>query len=65
MVGNMTGTSLAMAPGFVLGQLCDIVDLDGALFLAEDISPGVAYVDGKIHCPEEIWGSGQPAMAIQ
>ena len=29
MVGNMVGTSLAMAPSFVLGQLCDVVDLDG------------------------------------
>ena len=34
MVGNMVGTSLAMAPAFVLGQLCDIVDLDGPIFLA-------------------------------
>ena len=33
MVGNMVGTSLAMAPAFVLGQLCDIVDLDGPVFL--------------------------------
>ncbi|HVI05449.1 MAG TPA: dipeptide epimerase, partial [Sphingomicrobium sp.] len=29
MVGNMGGSTLAMAPGFVLAQLCDIVDLDG------------------------------------
>ena len=35
MVGNMVGTSLAMAPAFVVGQLCDIVDLDGPTFLAE------------------------------
>ena len=41
MVGNMVGTSLAMAPAFVLGQLCDIVDLDGPTFLAEDRSPSV------------------------
>ena len=34
MVGNMVGTSLAMAPAFILGQLCDIVDLDGPTFLA-------------------------------
>ena len=34
MVGNMVGTSLAMAPAFVLGQLCDVVDLDGPIFLA-------------------------------
>src|SRR3546814_3183152 len=26
MVGNMMGTSLSMAPSFILGQLCDIVD---------------------------------------
>jgi len=56
MVGNMTGTSLAMAPGFVLGQLCDVVDLDGPLFLADDRSPGVRYVDGYLHCDEVVWG---------
>lgn len=31
MVGNMFGTSLAMAPAFLLGQQCKIVDLDGPL----------------------------------
>src|SRR5262249_16933978 len=43
MVGNMVGTSLAMAPGFVLGQLCDIVDLDGPIFLRRDRPPTVTY----------------------
>ena len=56
MVGNMTGTSLGMAPGFVLGQLCDIVDLDGPLFNAEDRAPGVVYEDGMIRIPEAFWG---------
>jgi L-Ala-D/L-Glu epimerase len=56
MVGNMMGTSLSMAPSFVLGQLCDIVDLDGPTFLARDRAPGVEYRDGMIHCPAEIWG---------
>lgn len=56
MVGNMMGTSLSMAPSFVLGQLCDIVDLDGPTFLARDRSPGVRYEGGKIHCSAEIWG---------
>ncbi len=56
MVGNMVGTSIAMAPSFVLGQLCDVVDLDGPIFLARDRSPAVTYADGKIHCGEEIWG---------
>lgn len=56
MVGNMMGTSLSMAPSFVLGQLCDIVDLDGPTFLAEDRTPSVEYTDGDIWCPESIWG---------
>ena len=57
MVGNMVGSSLAMAPAFVVGQLCDIVDLDGPTFLAEDRAPGVIYRDGCIDCPAEVWGS--------
>ena len=61
MVGNMVGTSLAMAPAFVLGQLCDIVDLDGPTFLAEDRKPGVVYRDGLIDCPAEVWGGGRSA----
>lgn len=56
MVGNMMGSSLSMAPSFVLGQLCDIVDLDGPTFLANDRVPGVSYSNGMVHCPDEIWG---------
>ena len=56
MVGNMVGTSLAMAPAFVLGQLCDVVDLDGPVVLVEDRKPGVIYKDGTIDCPPEVWG---------
>ena len=41
MVGNMVGTSLAMAPAFVLGQQCDVVDLDGPTFLARGPHAGV------------------------
>jgi L-alanine-DL-glutamate epimerase-like enolase superfamily enzyme len=58
MVGNMVGTSLAMAPGFVVGQRCDVVDLDGPIFLKNDRKPSVLYSDGKIWCGEEVWGSG-------
>jgi L-Ala-D/L-Glu epimerase len=57
MVGNMMGSSLAMAPAFVLGQLCDVVDLDGPTFLKHDRTPGVRYVDGMIECDEAVWGS--------
>ena len=56
MVGNMGGTSLAMAPGFVLGQLCDFADLDGPTVLRADRHPSVEYLDGAVHCPETVWG---------
>ena len=57
MVGNMVGTSLSMAPGFVVGQLCDIVDLDGPTFLKQDRVPGVEYRDGMIFCDDKVWGA--------
>jgi len=57
MVGNMVGTSLAMAPAFVLGQHCDIVDLDGPIFLQRDRVPGVVYADGLVDCPPAVWGA--------
>lgn len=57
MVGNMGGSTLAMAPGFVLAQLCDLVDLDGPYGLAEDpLSEGI-YKDGAIFVADLIWGS--------
>ena len=57
MVGNMLGSSLAMAPAFLVGQLCTLVDLDGPIFLRQDRAPSVRYVNGEIDCPEELWGS--------
>lgn len=59
MVGNMLGTSLAMAPSYLLAQLCGTVDLDGPLFLSADRSPPVQYINGMIHCPEALWGTPQ------
>lgn len=59
MVGNMVGTSLAMAPAFVIAQLCDYVDLDGPIFLAQDRIPAVAYQDGSVFCAGNIWGDGK------
>lgn len=63
MVGTMVGTSLATAPGFVLGQLCDLVDLDGPTFLAADISPSVRYADGELYAGPEVWGAAEPVPA--
>lgn len=56
MVGNMIGTSLAMAPAFVVGQLCKVVDLDGPVFLRGDRAAAVQYESGSIVCPGALWG---------
>lgn len=57
MVGNMMGTSLAMAPGYVVAQLCRFVDLDGALFLKEDREHPMSYDHGMLTRPSpELWG---------
>jgi L-alanine-DL-glutamate epimerase-like enolase superfamily enzyme len=59
MVGNMAGTSLAMAPAFLIGQFCDVVDLDGPLLLQSDRNPAAEYTDGNIWCSEAVWGGAQ------
>ena len=56
MIGNMLGTSLAMAPAFLVGQSCHVVDLDGPLLLSSDRPVGVRYQDGYLHCDERVWG---------
>jgi len=57
MVGNMVGTSLAMAPAWLLGQLCDIADLDGTLFIRQDRNPAMVFENGKVSYPARGWGS--------
>ncbi len=57
MVGNMVGTSLAMAPAWILGQLCDINDLDGTLFIARDRKPSIQFESGKVYYPDNGWGA--------
>lgn len=56
MVGNMGGTSLAMAPAFLVGQGCRFVDLDGPLIYATDRQHHVIYENGLLSCPEHVWG---------
>ena len=67
MVGCMSGTSLAMAPAFVLGQICDLVDLDGPTFLAGDRENPALYSNGEIWCPDDLWGAGteQPSPRVR
>lgn len=57
MIGCMGGTSLSMAPGFLLGQLCGVVDLDGPILFARDREPAAQYDnEGRIFCGEDVWG---------
>ncbi len=57
MVGNMVGTSLSMAPAFVVAQLCDFVDIDGPLLLKYDQPRGLVYENGVVKgFDSRLWG---------
>ena len=57
MVGCMLATSLAMAPAMLVGQLADLVDLDGPLLLARDREPGIRFEASLMHPPRvALWG---------
>ena len=58
MVGNMAGSTLATAPAFVLGQMCDVIDLDGPWSLADDPLAAALYDAGEIMVPDAVWGAG-------
>jgi L-Ala-D/L-Glu epimerase / N-acetyl-D-glutamate racemase len=57
MLGCMVESGLAIAAGCVVAPLCDHVDLDGNLLLADDPWPGVALVDG-VQVPSDRPGLG-------
>ncbi|MFV0574200.1 MAG: N-acetyl-D-Glu racemase DgcA [Vibrio sp.] len=57
MVGCMVGSSLGMAPAFVVAQGADVVDLDGPLLLAEDEEHGFEFdVSSMKVMKRELWG---------
>jgi L-alanine-DL-glutamate epimerase-like enolase superfamily enzyme len=57
MVGNMVGTSLSMAPSFVVAQLCDFVDIDGPLLLKYDQPHALKYLKGVVKgFDPALWG---------
>jgi L-Ala-D/L-Glu epimerase len=57
MVGNMCGSSLAMAPAFLVAQQCRYVDLDGPLLQRHDRVPAMRYGDALLYPPEPaLWG---------
>ena len=57
MVGNMLGSSLAMAPALVVAQGADFVDLDGPLWQRSDVEPPLRIERGCIQPPHDhLWG---------
>lgn len=58
MIGNMTGSSLSMAPSYVIGQYCQYIDLDGPLFLQNDVDNALTYSEGgMVSIPtSDLWG---------
>ncbi len=57
MVGCMAGSSLSMAPAFIVGQFCSVVDLDGPLLAATDLPHAIHYEGSRMFAPEAaLWG---------
>jgi|TARA_B100001094_G_scaffold293091_1_gene312726 L-alanine-DL-glutamate epimerase-like enolase superfamily enzyme len=57
MVGNMLGSSLAMAPALVVAQGADFVDLDGPMWQQSDVEPSLHIDRGCIQPPlSHLWG---------
>ncbi|MGI9205370.1 MAG: N-acetyl-D-Glu racemase DgcA [Woeseiaceae bacterium] len=57
MVGNMLGSSLAMAPSFVIAQRCRYVDIDGPLLQSEDCDNPMRYDKGQVEVfTPALWG---------
>ncbi len=57
MVGNMLGSSLAMAPAFLVALDCRWVDLDGPLWQRADRAHPIRYEGGNVTPPEAaLWG---------
>ncbi len=57
MIGCMVSSSLSIAPGYLLGQLADLVDLDGFSLLAHDRPGGFEIYSGQLRPTDEsFWG---------
>jgi L-Ala-D/L-Glu epimerase len=57
MVGSMGGSSLGMAPATIVGQLCDVVDLDAPLLTKGDVPDAIRYEGHRMAVPgARLWG---------
>ena len=57
MIGCMVAGSLSMAPAVLLAGLGDVTDLDGPLWLSEDIQDGLSFERGYVSPPSRaLWG---------
>lgn len=57
MLGCMVASSLSMAPAMTLSALADYIDLDGPLWLKNDVKHGLEYKDSYIDPPNpKLWG---------
>lgn len=57
MIGCMVAGSLSIAPALLLGGVADLIDLDGPLWMVEDVPYGLTYKDGIVSPPKrELWG---------
>jgi L-alanine-DL-glutamate epimerase-like enolase superfamily enzyme len=57
MVGCMGGSSLSMAPAFVVGQLAHVIDLDGPLLAKSDVPDPIRYEGSLMFPPSSaLWG---------
>jgi L-Ala-D/L-Glu epimerase len=63
MLGCMVESGLGISAGAQIASLCDHVDLDGNLLLAEDPYPGVELVEG-VQLPPSRPGLGVEAEAL-
>jgi L-alanine-DL-glutamate epimerase-like enolase superfamily enzyme len=63
MLGCMLESGLAISAGAQVASLCDHVDLDGNLLLADDPWPGVEFTDG-VQLPPDAPGLGVHEQAL-
>jgi L-alanine-DL-glutamate epimerase-like enolase superfamily enzyme len=57
MIGCMGGSSLSMAPAFIIGQWCDVIDLDGPLLSTSDVPNAIRYDGNCMFAPDKaLWG---------